>query len=76
MSRTRGTADALAGSVEVAPWPRPARDLPRGVGPYVAAEAGEWPRGIHWTPGEVRSIPPSYPCAEPPPAWLSLAGAS
>ena len=35
-----------------------------------ALTAGEWPTGIHWTPGEVRRLPDGYPVPGDPPAWL------
>ena len=36
-----------------------------------APVAMEWPRGIHWSPGEVRQIPADYPGADgDPPEWL------
>lgn len=36
-----------------------------------ALGAGEWPRGVHWTVGEVRVLPIGYPGTdEPCPAWL------
>lgn len=31
----------------------------------------EWPRGIHWSAGEVRDVPAEWPGSdETPPAWL------
>lgn len=37
---------------------------------YRATQPGEWPTGVHWTPGEVRRLPDGYPVAGDPPAWL------
>lgn len=72
----RGTATATkwaaGGAVAPAPtrtYPHPAAALPALV--WRARASGEWPTGIHWTPGEVRAIPPGYPIAEPPPEWLA-----
>lgn len=63
---------ALGGAVVRDPtrtYPHPAAALPALV--WRAAGRGEWPTGIHWSPGEVRAIPPGYPITEPPPEWLS-----
>lgn len=37
---------------------------------YRSAGVGEWPRGIHWTPGERRFVPDDYPREGAPPSWL------
>lgn len=38
---------------------------------YRATAAGEWPSGIHWSPGEERTLPDGYPVPDDgPPAWL------
>lgn len=37
---------------------------------YTATQAGEWPAGIYWTPGEIRTLPDGYPAPGEPPAWL------
>lgn len=77
MSRTRGTAEAISGAYTVTDgpshartYPHPAAALPGLV--WRASGAGEWPVGIHWSPGEVREIPPGYPITEPVPAWVEV----
>jgi len=43
---------------------------------YTATQAGEWPTGIYWTPGEIRTLPANYPVTSAPPAWLVDASAT
>ena len=41
---------------------------------YVSTGTGEWPIGIHWSPGEVKDVPSGYPGADTaPPSWLKPA---
>lgn len=38
---------------------------------YTATGSGEWPVGIHWSPGETKTVPPGYPGADADsPPWL------
>ncbi len=38
---------------------------------FQATARGEWPTGIYWSPGEVRTIPSDYPGADGDhPKWL------
>ena len=39
---------------------------------YASVGSGEWPTGIHWTPGEQRDVPDDYPRTEPAPSWLVM----
>ena len=79
MVRTRGTADALAhaaggptlaldGALGPQGYPCLLSDL--GALTWRSEGSGEWPRGVGWTPGEVRTLPSTYPVTEAPPGWL------
>ena len=38
---------------------------------FQATAVGEWPNGIHWSPGEIRTCPDDYPGVDgDPPTWL------
>ena len=38
---------------------------------FQATARGEWPTGIYWDPGEIRTVPSDYPGDDgEPPAWL------
>jgi len=38
---------------------------------FRARARGEWPEGVHWSPGEERDVPADWPGADgTPPAWL------
>lgn len=43
---------------------------------YSATEStplgAQWPQGLHWSAGEVRTIPDGYPVEGDPPGWLVL----
>ena len=39
-----------------------------------SSAAGEWPPGIHWAPGETRTIPEGWPLPGERPGWLFFAG--
>ncbi len=70
-SRNRGTTAALTGPGAPdtsSDWPRPASALPSLT--WTSSARGEWPTGVHWSPGETRTLPPGYPVDEPPPAWI------
>ena len=38
---------------------------------YRSEGSGQWPVGVHWTPGEVRDVPDDYPREGDPPPWLA-----
>ena len=41
---------------------------------YKSTGTGEWPVGIHWSPGEIKDVPDGYPGGDTTPApWLKPA---
>lgn len=38
---------------------------------FTSSGTGEWPTGIHWTPGERKFVPDDYPKEGEPPAFLT-----